>query len=218
VGKLSIYGLIILLTLTLFCGVVEKLANKNPIINSVTANPAQIGIQDTTTLMVEAEDPDGDLMSFRWSSNAGAFLSTSGETVQWVAPNSANRYRIEVTVTDEKGGKATGEVWVNVRGDESPIVTIVHPIEGQVIPGIGTVVIEANVDFDWPIERVDFFLNRDSLLFSDYVSPYKFTEWNVAGMAGEVAISARAYEKAKLDNFGEDSVHVIIAGVVPVPK
>ena len=157
------------------CGVVDKLANKAPMIKSITAFPSQIGTQDTTTLRVVAEDPDDDLLSYRWFDKAkGVLISHTEAEVKWVAPNYSGKFTIEVKVTDENGGKTTGNVIVNVKGNESPIVTITQPTENEIIPGLGYVKISAEVDFQWSIERVDFLIDRDSLLFSDSDDAYQF--------------------------------------------
>jgi len=219
VKKIFLFFTIIFSISLLFCGVVEKLANKKPMIKSVTAFPSQIGTQDTTTLKVVAEDPDGDMLSYRWDDRSkGEFVSFTEDEVKWIAPSSSGRFRIEVKVTDENGGKTTGEVFVDVIGDESPIVTLTEPIENQIITGIGYTKISANVEFQRAINRVDFSLDNDSLLFSDSVVPYEYTGWNVTSLSGEKLITARAYDSVDLNNFGEDSVHVFIEGVVPVPE
>jgi len=217
--KKKLYLLITISYLILLtCGVVEKLANRDPIIKNVTANPSQISVNDTTTLSVEAEDPDDDILAFRWESNTeGQFISNTGEEVQWIAPSYSGRFQIKVKVTDENGGKATGEVYVNVKGDESPIVTITQPVENEIIPGLGRYTIKVDVTFSWQIERVDFFIDRDSL-HSDYTSPYEWSEWDVTSLSGEKVILAKAYEAGNLFNYGEDSVHVTIEGTVPIPK
>ena len=218
-NKVWLFFLSVILIFLMYCGVVEKLANKDPIINGITANPVQIGTLDTTTLRVEAEDPDEDKLSFRWDSNSkGQFISATGEEVKWIAPDYSNRFRIEVKVKDENGGDATGEIYVNVRGDESPIVTITQPVENEIIPGLGMYTIKAEVVFDWPIERVDFFMDEDSMIYSDGQKPYDFAQWDVTGLSGEKVIKAKAFESGNESNFGVDSVHVFIEGIVPVPK
>ncbi len=215
---------IVLMIITVFslslCGVVDKLANKNPVITSVTANPPQISTQDTTRLKVVAEDPDGDILSFRWECSKGNLLTNSGEEVQWVAPNEAGTYGIDVKVTDENGGDATDGVNIIVVGDESPIVMIINPVEGQILTGLGKYPIEAEVSYRFPdfIDYVDFWLNSDSLLGRDSSVPYRFSDWNLTFLAGAQTIFARAFLKNNPTNFGEDSVHVFVEGVVPVPK
>ena len=200
------------------CGVVEKLANKLPIITSITAEPRQIGTQDTTILRVTAEDPDGDMLSYHWDSgNVGELLSATEAEVRWIAPEFSGKYRIEVTVKDENGGKVKGEVFVTVKGDESPVVSFIKPLEGEIIPGIGKYSIAVNVDFDFPIARVDIFMN-DSLLYSDVDKPYGYDNWEITSLAGEYVLKAIAIDGLDPSNMGGDSVHVLIEGVVPVPK
>ena len=202
----------------LTCGVVEKLANRDPIIKNVIANPDQIGTQDTTTLSVEAEDPDDDVLSFQWESpSGGQFVSNFGEEVQWIAPDFSGTFEIKVKVSDENGGKASGKVEVKVKGDESPIVTITQPVENEIITGLGFYTIKVDVNFRWPIQRVDFFMNQDSI-YSDYTRPYEWAGWNVTTLSGRKGIMAKAYEADDLSNFGVDSVHVTIEGTVPIPK
>ena len=213
----------LILTLLFFllvanCGVVEKLANKLPIINSIIAEPRQIGTQDTTTLKVIAEDPDGDMLSYHWDNgNVGELLSDTESEVKWVAPEFSGKYQIEVTVKDENGGKTKGDIFVTVKGDESPVVSFVKPADGEIIPGIGKQTIEVNVDFDFPIQRVDFYMD-DSLIYSDNSKPYKYSDWEVTSLSGQILLRAIAFDQLDPGNFGQDSVHVFIEGVVPVPK
>ena len=200
------------------CGVVEKLANRDPIIKSVIAEPDQIGIQDTTTLKVAAEDPDDDILAYQWESpTGGQFVSNFGEVVQWIAPDFSGNFVIKIKVTDENGGKATGTVEVRVKGDESPIVTITQPVENEIITGLGIYTVKVNVDFKWSIERVDFFINQDSV-YSDRTKPYQWAGWDVTALSGPMTVSARAYEAGDPTNYGTDSVHVTIEGTVPIPK
>lgn len=201
------------------CGVVEQLTNREPIIKSVSANPNKIGVNDTTRLKVVVEDPDDDILEIRWdSSSKGQFISNIGAEVRWIAPSYSGQFRIKVQVTDENGGKANGEVMVNVREEnDSPIVVITQPVENEVIPGLGNYAIRVNVTFLWQIEKVDFFVNGD-LRHSDRASPYEWKEWNVTSLSGKTTIMAKAYEAGDLANYGVDSVHVIIEGIVPIPK
>jgi len=202
----------------LACEAVEKLVNRDPLIISVTANPNEIGVNDTTSLKVQAEDPDNDILAYRWESNSvGQFITNTTDTVRWIAPAYAGRFQIKAKVTDENGGKATGEVYVNVRDDASPIVTITQPVENEIIKGLGKYTIKANVSFIWQIKRVDFFVDGDSVQ-ADYSSPYEWTEWEVTSLSGRKTILAKAYDEKKLSNFGVDSVHVTIEGIVPIPK
>ncbi len=202
----------------LACDAMEKLVNRDPLITSVTANPNEIGVNDTTSLKAQAEDPDNDILAYRWESNSiGQFITNTTDTVRWIAPSYAGRFQIKVKVTDENGGTANGEVYVNVRDDASPIVTITQPAENEIIKGLGKYTIKADVSFIWQIERVDFFVDGDSV-HTDYSSPYEWLEWDVTSLSGRKTIMAKAYDEKNRSNWGVDSVHVTIEGIVPIPK
>jgi len=83
------------------CGVVEKLANRPPVITRVYALRTMVSTNDTTTVGVEAEDPDNNILSYNWSAIAGSFSSSQGQRVVWTAPNRAGQFNLEVTVRDE---------------------------------------------------------------------------------------------------------------------
>jgi hypothetical protein len=217
--KKNIFFLPLIFSLSImFCGVVEKLANKNPMIKSVTAFPSQIATQDTTILKVVAEDPDDDLLSYQWDSNSnGTLISSRADEVKWIAPSYSGKFKVDVKVTDENGGKTSGNVTVNVKGNESPIVTITQPTENEIITGLGIASISAIVDFQWPIGNVDFYVNGD-FLFSDTDEPYKYNNWDISVLSGQKTITVRAYDVGDVLNFGADSIHVFIEGTIPVPK
>ncbi len=216
--QLWLINLLIVCSFLLTCEAVEKLVNRDPLIISITADPNEISVNDTTNLVVQAEDPDDDILAYHWESNSGGqFISNTTETVRWIAPGYAGRFQIKIKVTDENGGKANGEVFVNVRDDASPIVTITQPSENEIIKGLGKYTIKAEVSFIWQIRRVDFFMDGGSV-HSDFSSPYEWGDWDVTSLSGRKTILAKAYDEKNLSNFGVDSVHVTIEGIVPIPK
>ena len=216
--KIGLIGFLMFCFSLLACEAVEKLVNRDPLIIKVLANPNEIGVNDTTSLMVQAEDPDNDILAYSWDSKSvGQFINNTTETVRWIAPAYSGRFQIKVKVTDENGGKANGEVFVNVRDDASPIVTITQPVENEIIQGLGKYTIKVEVSFTWQIKRVDFFIDGDSVQ-SNNSSPYEWTEWDVTSLSGRKTIMAKAYDEKNLSNFGVDSVHVTIEGTVPIPK
>lgn len=218
-NKNWLIGIAVLSLSLLVCGVVDKLGNRDPIIKSIAADPPEIGIQDTTTLTVVAEDPDGDQLAYNWdSSGQGRFISNLGSRVKWIAPAYSGRFPLRVKVTDENNGKASALVTVDVRSDERPIVTITRPVDNELIIGLGFYPIQVSVNYNWSIDRVDFFMGHDSLLFSDRTVPYEFAQWNVTALSGPVLLVARAFVAGKPALYGEDSVHVNIEGTVPIPK
>jgi len=73
-------------------------------------------------MMCSASDPDGDQLGYIWSASAGE-ISGDGDTVTWVAPDSAGSYNVTVTVTDGGGGEVTKQVTITVGANKPPTIT-----------------------------------------------------------------------------------------------
>ena len=95
--------------------------NVAPVISSVTAKPAEVTYGDSSTITCIATDPDYDPVKYSWSASDGIITGTGSE-VTWVAPNKDGNFNIAVTMTDSRGGKATGNAMVAV---SSPVKTII---------------------------------------------------------------------------------------------
>lgn len=84
--------------------------NRNPIIQSLTADPAAIDVGSSSTITVVATDPDNQPLTYRWSASTGDIIG-EGASVRFSAsfccrgPN-----YVEVTVKDNAGGSATQRV------------------------------------------------------------------------------------------------------------
>ncbi len=50
--------------------------NNNPVINSLTASPTNISVNGTSTITVNATDPDGDTLAYNWSASDGTIEGT----------------------------------------------------------------------------------------------------------------------------------------------
>lgn len=92
---------------------VDTAANRAPSISTVTASPAIVEPQGSSTLKVYASDPDGDTLSYSWSGPQSWSRSGSGDSIQVTAPDQSNTTAtFQVTVTDGNGGSTTGSVTV----------------------------------------------------------------------------------------------------------
>ncbi len=88
--------------------------NRPPAISSLTINPAVVTIGQWVTLRVEAEDPDGDQVVFRWSATAGDIIG-EGNEVRYTASYCCVGFNtIRVRVEDRRGGVATRSVDIPV--------------------------------------------------------------------------------------------------------
>jgi len=82
--------------------------NNAPIIQSISASPSSIKVNETNSLSCVATDADGDNLTYTWSSDNGTFPNgTSDSFVKWKAPSEEGTYKIEVIVSD--GEKAVND-------------------------------------------------------------------------------------------------------------
>jgi peptidoglycan-associated lipoprotein len=67
-----------------------------------------------STVTADAQDPDGDPLTYRWSANTGSFTSPTNRQTPWTAPNTPGTVPVTVTVTDSRGANATASVNIQV--------------------------------------------------------------------------------------------------------
>jgi len=78
-----------------------KKENQPPVIYMISADPLTIKTNDTTQLTCIATDPDGDQLTFLWSSADGTFPNgAGGNSVLWKAPDKPADYKISVSIND----------------------------------------------------------------------------------------------------------------------
>jgi hypothetical protein len=92
--------------------------NKPPSIKSFTSSPRTLEVcpvrldKPEVFLFVEATDPDDDTLHYQYSTNEGV-ISGEGTSVLWSLDGvPRGPHEVHVTVTDEKGGKATAALTV----------------------------------------------------------------------------------------------------------
>jgi hypothetical protein len=106
--------------------------NHPPTIISLVANTDWVSPSGSCQVECQAEDPDGDSLSYNWSTNGGK-ISGTGPTATWTAPEIVSIYNITVTVTDALGGEDTSSLDISVALSPPPIIEslIVTPKEPQ---------------------------------------------------------------------------------------
>ena len=87
--------------------------NHPPVIERLTAKPSPVSEGRNSTIKCVASDPDGDELSYQWSSDRGN-ISGQGSSVTWTAPRTCGNYVIQVTVTDGMGGEVSEELEIEV--------------------------------------------------------------------------------------------------------
>lgn len=121
---------LILVVVVCFVGCPKK--NEPPEIQEITVTPADsVKPGEKAHLKVDADDPDGDKLDFTWSASGGTLSATTGEEVDWTAPQDTGTYTITVEAEDKEGetDKATKNIKVYggggvVSGSNNTAVTI----------------------------------------------------------------------------------------------
>ena len=97
------------------------LANHRPIIIGLEAHPEKVVPLGSCQIMCTASDADDDELSYNWSASGGE-IDGEGDTVAWIAPDSAGSYNVTVKVTDSRGGEVRDYVIIEVRANEPPTI------------------------------------------------------------------------------------------------
>jgi outer membrane protein OmpA-like peptidoglycan-associated protein len=72
-----------------------------------------------------AQDPDGDMLTFRWTAPAGALATPNAAQSVWTAPQQVGSVPITITVSDGKGGTATDMTTIQVTAaPAAPVVQL----------------------------------------------------------------------------------------------
>jgi hypothetical protein len=104
--------------------------NTSPAINSLTADADWTLPLGSLNVTCNASDPDGDELSYEWSTDGGD-ISGTGAVVNWTAPQEVGIYNVTVVVNDGYGGEGIGELSLSVATGTPPTIEdlIVTPKE-----------------------------------------------------------------------------------------
>jgi outer membrane protein assembly factor BamB len=81
--------------------------NRAPVISGIAALSATVAAGGPASLTVTASDPEGNVLSYVWTSTAGAIVgSSTSVNLSWIAPSTPGVYAVTCTVSDGKGGTA----------------------------------------------------------------------------------------------------------------
>ena len=88
-------------------------SNQPPLISVLEAKHMYLDPLWGTEVNCVASDPEGDTLSFQWSSTGGHFVG-DGPTVTWQAPKEYGDYPLVVTVTDSNGNSTKATLTIGV--------------------------------------------------------------------------------------------------------
>jgi outer membrane protein OmpA-like peptidoglycan-associated protein len=73
-----------------------------------------VDVGRTSTISADANDPDGDPLTYAWVAAAGSVTSPTNRQSPWTAPMQPGPVRVTVTVNDGRGGTASDAVTIQV--------------------------------------------------------------------------------------------------------
>lgn len=115
--RLSAVALALCTLLCSSCG----LFNDAPVISSVQSQREWVDLSDCTEIECVASDPDGDELTYQWTTNGGN-ISGQGPIITWTAPDNPGTYTIGVKVTDGRGDEVTSQTTMDVRINHPPVI------------------------------------------------------------------------------------------------
>ena len=77
-------------------------------------NPCTVEVGKSSTVTADAQDPDGDTLTYKWTAPTGTFANPAERETLWTAPNQEGAVPATVTVDDGKGGTANDTVNIQV--------------------------------------------------------------------------------------------------------
>ncbi len=101
---------------------VARRLNHLPAITKLTSESAKVAARSAVRLSAEANDPDGDRLSYHWSVDSGARtdlvqLNGPGPQVDFVAPrvpSGLGMYKVSIVVKDGAGASASATITIQV--------------------------------------------------------------------------------------------------------
>lgn len=103
-------------------------SNRAPEVRNVSVSPPTVGPGGSATLRVEAVDPDGDPIFYRYSAESGSVAPLADQPAQATYTNTASpgrsTDRVTVFVTDSKNATSTYTASIGLLGNQPPRVRV----------------------------------------------------------------------------------------------
>jgi len=94
-------------------GTVPATQNRPPTVRA-RCEPCTVEVGKTSTVTGDAQDPDGDTLTYRWSAPTGRFANAGDRQTVWTAPMQEGAVPATIVVDDGKGGTASDSVTIQV--------------------------------------------------------------------------------------------------------
>jgi hypothetical protein len=114
-------------------------SNQPPEIVSLMADPDTLGIGGSTSIVVNAVDPESDLLFYGWRASGGS-ITGNGPTATWTAPDGIGLYLISAFVEDDRLAAVNSTIEITVIGAYSdnrpPIISFISS-NPDILPSLG---------------------------------------------------------------------------------
>jgi outer membrane protein OmpA-like peptidoglycan-associated protein len=87
--------------------------NRPPTVRA-RCEPCTVEVGRNSTVTADAQDPDGDTLTYRWSAPTGSFQNAADRQTLWTAPQQEGPVPVTVTASDGRGGTASDSVNIQV--------------------------------------------------------------------------------------------------------
>jgi outer membrane protein OmpA-like peptidoglycan-associated protein len=87
--------------------------NRPPTVRA-RCEPCTVYVGKSSTVSADAQDPDGDALTYTWSAPAGTLTAASARQTPWTAPTVEGPVPVSVRVDDGKGASASDVVTIQV--------------------------------------------------------------------------------------------------------
>ena len=166
--------------------------NRPPTIDDIYLS-GDLYIESTYPISAIAADPDGDILTYSWSTSGGSIGSPGTNPTNWLTPSYGGYYDVTVTVDDGRGGTDSRTETFEVIEPNNP------PEPGEIIvkevPG-GSPAYEIFTNYDYKLDIYAFDPDGDPLnyywevtggsLGNAYINP---ADWTAPSSSGYVNIT-----------------------------
>ncbi len=96
--------------------------NRPPTVKAA-CDPCTVEVGRTSTVTADAQDPDGDPLTYFWTTKAGSLTNATARQTPWTAPQQTGVVPVTVTVNDGRGGTASDTVNITVIAPAKQVYT-----------------------------------------------------------------------------------------------
>jgi outer membrane protein OmpA-like peptidoglycan-associated protein len=107
-------------------------ANRPPTLTA-RCDPCRIPVGGTVNIVAQGQDPDGDQLTYIWSTAGGTIGNTRAASTTWRAETAPGTYTLTVVASDGRGGQATQTLTIEVFAPVAPALEILFDFDRSTI-------------------------------------------------------------------------------------